>query len=321
VKAVVVRRFGGPEVLALEDVREPQPAAGEVRIRVALAGVNFTDAERRAGLNPEVALPWIPGTEAAGVVDAAGPEADASLIGRRVAAITGSCYAEATLARVDQLMPLPDAVGWEAGAAFAVQGLTAYHLLHTAARVRSGESVLVHAAAGGVGSWCVQLARQAGARVFGACSTADKAGIARALGADEAFVYGPGLAAALRERTGGRGVDVVLDSVGRDTQEASLAALAPFGRLVHYGTASGRPAPIDVEDLYERSLQVGAYWLRTVHPPEAVRRAVAALLEGLADGSLRAPALTVVPLADAAAAHQALESRQTHGKILLRAFS
>lgn len=126
------------------------------------------------------------------------------------------------------------------------------------------------------------------------------------------------LVPSLRERTGGRGVDVVLDSVGRDTQEASLAVLAPFGRLVHFGTSSGYPAPIDIEDLYERSLQVSAYWLRTPHPPAVARQAAAKLLDGIANGSLRVPVATVFSLAQAAEAHRALESRQTHGKLLLR---
>jgi NADPH2:quinone reductase len=215
-------------------------------------------------------------------------------------------------------MPLPDALTWEQAAAFPIQGLTAHHALHTAARLRTGESVLVHAAAGGVGQWCVQLAVRAGARVFGTCSTPRKIEIVRGLGAEDAFLYGPGVVASLRERTGGRGVDVVLDSVGRDTQKTSLEALAPFGRLVHYGSASGDPRPVDIDDLYDKSIQVGAFWLRTPPPPGSARAAVSALVEGLASGSLRTPEITVFPLAEAAEAHRALESRGTQGKLLLR---
>jgi NADPH2:quinone reductase len=162
----------------------------------------------------------------------------------------------------------------------------------------------------------VQLARRAGARVFGTCSSAAKAETVRSLGAEGAFEYATAMDALLA-RTDGRGVDVVLDSVGRDTEPISRAVLAPFGRLVYFGTASGPPAPIDVEDLYERSIQVGAFWLRTPLPPDVARAAADDLLDGLAHGTLRAPTATVHPLEDAAAAHAALESRRTQGKLLL----
>jgi NADPH2:quinone reductase len=314
---MVVRRHGGPEELALELMDEPEPAAGDVRIRVARAGVNFSDTERRSGRHPDRRLPFVPGLEAAGVVDKAGSAIHAGLVGRRVAVLAEACYAEATTARVADLMHLPDSVAWDQAAAFPIQGLTAYHALHTVARVRAGEIVLVHAAAGGVGHWLVQLAVQAGARVFGTCSTPAKAETVRGLGAT-AFLYGPDVLPAVLEATGGRGADVVLDSVGRDTQETSLAVLAPFGRLVHFGTASGPPAPFDVEDLYEKSIQVGAYWLRTPLPAGAARAAVQALIDGLARGTLHAAVASVLPLERAAEAHAALESRQTQGKLLLR---
>jgi NADPH2:quinone reductase len=316
-KAIVVRRTGGPEVLGLEDWPVPEPGRGQVRIRVVMVGVNFTDTEGRRGLSPKT-LPWIPGTEAAGVVEALGEGVDRSWLGLRVATTSRPSYAEAILAGTNDLIPLPDAISWEQAAAFPIQGLTAFHLLHSAARLRAGESVLVHAAGGGVGSWCVQLAAQAGARVFGVCSTTAKAEAARALGAEDAFLYGPAMAEQVRERTAGRGVDVVLDSVGRDTQQASLAVLAPFGRLIHFGTASGPPALVDVESLYDRSIQVGAYWLLTPHSPEAVRAGRATLLRGLADGSLRVSVTGIYPLAQAAVAHRALELRGTQGKLLLR---
>jgi NADPH:quinone reductase len=318
VKAIVVSRHGGPEVLVLQPVPEPQPGPGQARIRVAIAGVNFTDTERRRGLHARKDLPWIPGIEVAGVVEAIGDGVDPSLLGRRVAAITESGYAEKNVVEAADLMLLPDALTWEQAAAFPIQGLTAHHVLHTAARLRSGESVLVHAAAGGVGQWCVRLAAKAGARVFGTCSTPRKVEIVRALGAEEAFLYGPDVVAALRERTGGRGVDVVLDAVGRDTQKTSLEALAPFGRLVHFGSASGAPEPVNVDDLYEKSIHVGAFWLRTPQPPDVAQAAVRALLEGLVSGSLRAPPTTELPLAAAADAHRVLESRGTEGKLLLR---
>jgi NADPH2:quinone reductase len=235
-----------------------------------------------------------------------------------VAVIAQACYAETAIARVAGLFPLPDAITWDQAAAFPIQGLTAYHALHQAARVRPGETVLVHAAAGGVGQWCVKLAALAGARVLGTCSTPGKVDVVRALGAADAFLYGPGVLPGVLERTAGRGVDVVIDSVGRDTQATSLAALAPFGRLVHIGTASGRPAPIDAEDLYDRSLQVGAFWLNTPVDPDVRQAAARTLLEGLERGTLRAPSVTVHALEQAALAHAALESRGTQGKLLLR---
>jgi NADPH2:quinone reductase len=318
VRAIVVRRHGGPEVLVVEEAPEPQPGPGQVRIRVAMAGVNFTDTERRQGRHALKGLPWIPGIEVAGVVEAIGDGVDPSLLDRRVAAITESGYAEKTVAEAADLMLLPEALTWQQAAAFPIQGLTAYHLLHTAARLRAGESVLVHAAAGGVGQWCVQLAVRAGARVFGTVSTRRKVEIVRALGAEDAFLYGPDVVPSLRDRTGGRGVDVVLDAVGRDTQKTSVEALAPFGRLVHFGSASGDPELVNVDDLYDKSIQVGAFWLRTPQPPAVAQAAVSALLDGLVRGSLRTPETREFPLTDAAEAHRALESRDTEGKLLLR---
>lgn len=313
-----MRRHGPPEELRVEEGPAPGPGPGEALVRVARAGVNFTDTERRSGRHHDRRLPFVPGIEASGTVEATGSAGDGHWVGRRVAVMADACYAEAVVVRVVDLLPIPDAVTFDQGAAFPIQGLTAYHALHTAARVRAGESVLVHAAAGGVGQWCVQLARAAGARVLGTASSEDKRAAVRALGADDALPYGPDLAAAVRERTGGRGVDVVLDSVGRDTQAASLAALAPFGRLVHFGTASGPPAPVDVEDLYDRSISVGAFWLRTPLPADVAADAARAILGGLERRTLRTPAVTLFALGDAAAAHAALESRATQGKLLLR---
>jgi NADPH2:quinone reductase len=240
--------------------------------------------------------------------------------GDRVAYAGGApgSYAQVRVMAADRLLRLPAGIDDRQAAAMMLKGMTVRYLVRKTYPVKAGETVLVHAAAGGVGSWCVQLAARAGARVFGACSSAAKVAAARALGAEDAFVYGRDLAERIRARTGGRGVDVVLDSVGRDTEEASLAALAPFGRLIFFGTASGPPALVDVERLYDSSIQVGAYWLLTPHPPEAMRAATATLLGGLADGSLRLPITGVYPLAEAAAAHRALESRASQGKLLLR---
>jgi len=316
-KAIVVRELGGPEVLRLEEVARPHPGPGEVVLRVHASGVNFSDTERRRGVYLAVDLPWIPGGEAAGVVVGVGEGVDEDLLGRRVAALGSATYAELMIAQAEALIPLPDEVSFEQGAAFPIQGLTAYHTVLTLGRVRPGATVLVHAAAGGVGLLAIQIARRAGARVLGTVSSAAKAALVIEAGADEALAYGPDLAGMVRERTGGHGVDLVLDSVGLATQAASLAMLAPFGHLVHFGSASGSPAPVDPEDLYERSLTVSAYWLRTAHPRELMRRAVGDLLGWIVDGSLRLPISRVLPLAEAAEAHRALEARETHGKLLL----
>lgn len=318
-KAVRYHHTGGPEVLGLEDVPLPAPGPGEVRVRVRAAGVNFADTERRRGLyEVDVPLPRVLGSEAAGVVDAVGPGVDAQLLGRRVVAWTREAYAEACLAPLERTVALPDALDFARAAALPVQGLTAWHLLHTHARVRAGARVLVHSAAGGVGLLLVQLARGAGAHVLAAASTRDKCALAREHGAHASHAYGEGeLAAWVRAQTGGEGADLVLDAVGRDTWAASLAALAPFGHLVSYGSASGSPPPVDVEALFARSLSVSAYWLVTPHPPGAHRRALEHLVHEAARGALRVTVGLALPLAQAPEAHRRLEARATVGKVVL----
>lgn len=313
----MVHALGGPEVLTLGERTRPEPAAGQVRVRVHAAGVNFADTEKRRGLYMQVELPWTPGHEGAGIVEALGADVDARWLGRRVAFLGQATCAEHALAEAELLVELPAGVSDEQAAALPVQGLTAYHLLFTVGRVRAGERVLVHAAAGGVGLLAVQLARRAGARVWGSVSSAAKATLVRAVGADGAFEYGA-LEAGLRAATQGLGMDLVLDSVGRDTQAMSLALLAPFGRLIHFGTASGAPQPVDPDALYERSLSVGAYWLRTAHPASLQRQALADLVAWMADGSLRLPALEVLDWTRIRETHARLETRASVGKLVLR---
>jgi NADPH2:quinone reductase len=315
---VLVHKLGGPEVLTHGQCPLPEPDRGQVRVRVRAAGINFADTEKRRGLYMAVDLPWIPGHEGAGVVEALGLDVEAHWLGRRVVFLGQATYAQQALADVDTLVELPDALSYEQAAALPVQGLTAYHLLFTVGRVRPGERVLVHAAAGGVGLLAVQLARRAGARVWGSVSSEVKVPLVRALQPDGVFLYGPALEAGIRAATDGAGVDLVLDSVGLDTQAQSLALLAPFGRLIHFGTASGAPRPLDPDRLYERSLAVGAYWLRTPHPPELQRQALANLVAWLADGSLCLPALEVLDWQHVSDAHARLETRRTMGKLVLR---
>lgn len=319
-KAIRYHQVGGPEVLRLEEVPEPVPGPGEVRIRVRAAGVNFADTERRRGLyDASVPLPRILGSEAAGVVESVGPGVDTAWLGRRVVALTTRSYAELATAPEQELLVLPERVSFEEGAGLLVQGLTAWHLIHTMGHLSSGQSVLIHAAAGGVGLLAVQLAKAVGARVLGTVSTQEKARLAKELGADDVILYSEGnVAGQVRTLTGGRGVDLVLDSVGANTWQSSLDSLAVFGHLVSYGSASGSPPRVDVEFLYEKSLKVSAYWLRTAHPPELQRHAREALRAELAEGRLQVRTGLVLNLAEAAEAHRQLEGRGTVGKVVLR---
>ncbi|RKH72642.1 quinone oxidoreductase [Corallococcus interemptor] len=318
-KAIRYHQLGGPEVLRWEDAPEPVPGPGQVLLRVHAAGVNFADTERRRGLyDAQVPLPRILGSEAAGVVRAVGPGVDASWVGRRVVALTKQAYAEAALAPVEQLLVLPPEVSFEEAAALLVQGLTAYHVVHTVGRVEAGQTVLIHAAAGGVGLLAVQLAKAAGARVIGTVSGEAKAKLARDVGADDVIRYDrEDVAASVRELTGGRGVERVLDSVGASTWQASLDALAPFGHLVSYGNASGHPPHVEVESLYAKSLTVSAYWLHTPTPPEVQRKAREALLAEVVAKRLRLVVGLSLPLSRAEEAHRQLEGRGTVGKVVL----
>ncbi len=319
-KAIRYHEVGGPEVLRLDDVPEPVPGPGEVRIQVRAAGVNFADTERRRGLyDTQVPLPRILGSEAAGVVESVGPGVDPKWVGRRVVALARGSYAQLVTASEKELLELPEQVSFEEAAGLLVQGLTAWHLVHTMGRLSKGQSVLIHAAAGGVGLLAVQLAKAVGARVIGTVSNDAKARLAKELGADDVVLYGlEDVAAQVKALTAGRGVDLVLDSVGASTWAASLESLAPFGHLVSYGNASGNPPPVDVESLYAKSAKVSAYWLHTPHPPELQRQAREALGAELAAGRLQVRLGLAVDWREAAEAHRQLESRGTVGKVVLR---
>jgi NADPH2:quinone reductase len=323
-RAIIATELGEPEVLRLAEAERPVPGSGQVLVRVYAAGVNFSDTERRRGVYRRPELPWIPGTEGAGVVEEAGTSIDPGWIGERVAfwamppAVSGS-YAEYAVAPESSLFRLGDRLGrlsFEQGAALPQQGLTAYGVVHLGARIEAGQTVLIHAAGGGVGLLAMQLARQAGARVLGTVSSERKAEAVLAAGG-EPMAYGPDLLDRMLRATGGEGVDVVLDSVGRATQEVSLAVLAPFGHLVNYGDASGPPPPIDPDRLYERSLKISSYTLNVDYRPERWAAIRKDLLRSVEEGRLRLNVSTVLPLAAAAEAHRLIESRQSVGKIVL----
>ncbi len=320
-RAIVVRELGAPEVLALEEVPVPVPAAGQVLVKLVATGVNFSETERRRGTYMRPTLPWIPGSEGAGVVARVGPGVDPSIVGGRVAfwamppAVSGT-YAEFAVTPADSLFRLDPRVSFEQAAALPLQGLTAYLLVYRAAELRAGQTVLIHAAGGGLGLIATQLCRRLGARVLGTVSNAAKRAAVIDAGG-EPFEYGEDLAARVHAATEGRGVDLVLDSIGIATQPVSLSVLAPFGRLIHYGDASGAPRPIDLETLYDRSIQVGAFGLNLDHAPGIATQARRDLVQWTADGSLRLTIAAALPLAAAAEAHRRLESRQTAGKLLL----
>jgi NADPH2:quinone reductase len=313
VRAIQVTRFGGPEVLDLVELEAPVPRGDQVLIDVSASGVNFADTHQAANdyLAPQ-RLPLVPGAEAAGRTED----------GRRVVALVGSGgYAEQALAHPSTVFALPDTVDDTTALAFVLQGATAWHMLRTSARLAPGESVVVHAAAGGVGCLAVQLARELGAeRVIATASSADKRDLARDVGADIAIDPGvDDLAAALQEANNGRPVDIVLEMTGGSVFDMSLAALAPFGRLVTYGMA-GRvpPSPVDPRRLMATSRAVIGFWLmHALSLPGGLRPAMEEMLDLHAAGRLRALHGGSYPLSDARRAHEDMRARRTHGKITL----
>jgi NADPH2:quinone reductase len=314
--------IGGPEVLKLEDVEKPRPESGEALVRIHVAGVNFADTLfRRGRYARQPQFPETPGFEAAGIVEEVGEGVRQALLGRRVTISGGRrCYAEYTVAPAGQLILLPDQLSFEDGAAFPVQSLTAYHMLYTMDHVKPGMSVLVHAAAGGVGLQAIQMAKQAGARVFGTASSDEKAKLAREMGADEVILYNKeDFVERVKELTQGRGADLVLDSVGKATFAGSLKCLAPFGHVIVYGIASGPPESVNVmRTLFERSLKVSAFYLYTVSQcPEVAREGLQRVMNWIAEGTLKMVIGLKLPLERAGEAHRIMEGRGTVGKTLL----
>ena len=318
-RAIRIHATGGPEQLVLDDIDPPAPGAGEALVSLERAGVNFVDVYLRSGLYPLGPLPARLGREGAGTVAAVGDGVDARLVGRRVAVfdVHGS-YAEAVAVPADRLLPLPDALSFEVGAALPIQGMTAHVLVHTIGAVSPGDSVLVHAAAGGVGLLAVQLARRAGATVLGTCSTPEKAERARAAGCHHPILYTEiDFAAEALRATGGRGVDLVLDSVGRTTFSGSVQATRMRGTLVVFGQSSGSIEPFSPRPvLGSRTLVAASIFDYSRDPAELAARwrEVSGLT---ARGELAVAIDGVFPLAEAAAAHRRLESRATSGKLLL----
>ncbi len=312
-RAIQQQEFGGPEVLELVDLPTPEPGEGEVLIRVTRAGLNFADTHQRTNSYlAKASLPLVPGAEVAGVREDTG---------ERVVALVGTGgYAQYATAPAAMTFPIPDGLDDATALAILLQGLTAWHLYQTCARIGEGESVVVHAAAGGVGSLAVQLGHPMGAgRVIASASTPEKRDLAVELGADVAVDAGPeGMKERLEEANGGRKVDIVFEMAGGEVFDQSLAALAPFGRLVAYGIASGQPNTIDQGSLMRRSRAVVGFWLmHCMGRPEMVDGPLADLFARAARGELHAVVGATYPLADAARAQEDLAGRRTTGKVML----
>ncbi|MDI1476958.1 quinone oxidoreductase [Polyangium sp. y55x31] len=319
-RAIAVSTPGGREVLSLAEIDTPAPGPGQARVRVEAAGVNYIDVYQRTGLY-KMPLPGRLGLEGAGVVEAVGPEVTSIAPGQRVAwaSVPGS-YASHVIAPVDKLVVVPDGVDTKTAAAVMLQGMTAQYLATSTFALGPGDTCIVHAAAGGVGLILCQLADHAGAFVFGTVSTAEKAALARAAGADEVILYREvDFAAEARRHTNGAGVDVVYDSVGKDTFDRSLGALKRRGMLVLYGQSSGPVGPFDPQRLsaagsvFLTRPSLGDY---TATREELAARA-AQLFARIAEGTLSVRIHAELPLADAGEAHRRLEGRETTGKLLL----
>jgi NADPH2:quinone reductase len=319
-KAIQMTKTGGPEVMELREAPMPEPGPGQVLVKIEAAGVNFVDVYLREGRYP-AKLPSIPGQEAAGVVAALGPEVTGFKVGDRVAwcHVLGA-YAEYAAVPVSMLIAIPDGVTMQQGAAALLQGMTAHYLSHSTYAIKTGDMVLIHAGAGGVGLLLIQMAKRLGARVLTTVSTDAKAALARGAGADEVILYTQeDFAARTRELTKGEGVAVVYDSVGMTTFDGSLACLQPRGLMALYGGSSGAVPPFDLIQLSQRgSLYITRPTLKdyTATREELERRA-GEVLGWVADGSLKLRIEHTYPLAEAAQAHRDLEGRQTTGKLLL----
>ena len=319
-QAIRIHQFGGPEVLRLEDVPVPEPGPGEALIRVEATGINYVDVYHRTGLYPGQ-LPLTLGREAAGTVERIGAGVTTCRPGDRVVseAVRGG-YAQYALAAAERLVPVPDGVTSRQAAAALLQGMTAHYLAYTTYRLAPGDTCLVHAAAGGTGLLLCQIASRIGARVIGTVSTEDKAALARQAGAHEVILYSKtDFLSEVRRLTGGAGVQVVYDSVGRTTFLRSLDCLARRGMLVLFGQSSGPVEPFDPQLLNAK----GSLFLTrptlahyTATRAELLARA-GEVLQWMAEGTLEVRIGHDFPLAEAAEAQREIEARRTTGKVLL----
>jgi NADPH:quinone reductase len=319
-KALRIHKYGGPEVLTLEEIPVPEPKAGEARVKIEAIGVNYIDIYQRTGLYP-VKTPFTLGTEGAGIVDAAGPDVTEVKIGDRVgyAMIPGS-YAEYAIVPAARLVTIPSNIEARSAAALMLQGMTAHYLTHSTYALKQGDTALIHAAAGGAGLLLIQIAKQLGATVIGTVSTEAKAKLAKEAGADHVILYTQAdFLAEVKKLTDGRGLDVVYDSVGQTTFDKSLDCLRPRGYLVLFGQSSGPVPPFDPGKLAAK----GSLFLTrpslahyTLERAELLQRAND-IFNWTAAGKLKVRIDKTFPMAEAAEAHRQMEGRKTTGKVLL----
>lgn len=318
-QAIQITQTGSADVLVLQEVSKPIVRKGEVLVRMKSAGVNFIDIYMRKGDFP-VPLPFIPGMEGAGIVEEIAPDVTDVRPGDRVAYVgkLGS-YAQYATVPAAQLIPLPDSMDFDHGAAFALQGMTALYLVEDLHPIKPGDEVLVHAAAGGMGLLLVQWLKHKGARVIGTVSSAEKAAIAKQAGADEVILYTQqDFVAETLRLTGGKGAHYIIDGVGKDTLTKDLKAVRARGAIAYYGLASGQPEPIDAGQLQNKSICLcGGNLMNYLAPREELMRRASQVLWALKDGWLQLNIGKVYPLAEAAEAHRLLESRASTGKLIL----
>ena len=319
-RVIRIHEHGGPEVMRLEEQDVPEPGWGEVRVMLKAVGVNFVDIYQRSG-QYRTDLPFIPGSEGGGIVDALGPNVETAATGDVVAyAMTPGAYADYAIVPAWKLVPIPVGIDLMTATAAILQGMTAHYLSHDTYPIRPGDTVLIHAAAGGVGLLLVQMAKLRGARVIGTVSTQEKAAAARAAGADDVIRYTEqDFEHEVKRITSERGVDAVYDSVGRDTFMKSINCLRPRGMLVLYGQSSGRVEPFDPQILNQQGSlfltrpSLGHY---TLSRAEILKRAND-IFEWMAEGRLTVRIDKTFPLEGAAEAHNYLEDRRSIGKVML----
>jgi NADPH2:quinone reductase len=317
-KAMRIHKFGGPEVLHCDEIAPPEPGENQALIRIKAAGVNFIDVYQRTGAY-KMDLPFTSGVEAAGIIEKTGPGVGLTPGTRVTCTMSSGANAEFAVVPAARLVPIPDAVDFDSAAAVLFQGMTAHYLSQTTFPAKAGDIALVHAGAGGTGLLLIQMLKAKGTTVFTTVSTKEKAAFAKEAGADEAILYkNENFVPRVKELTGGKGANVVYDSVGLATYQGSLDVLRPRGMLVLFGQSSGKVPPLDLSLLSERSLFLTRPSLahHTAEKREFLERAEQ-VLGWVRDGSLRVRIERYYPLTKLAQAHRDLESRVTSGKLLI----
>lgn len=319
-KAIQIDRLGGPEVMELRDVTKPELKPGTVLVKNAVIAVNFGDLFFTEGTYlVKPVFPDTPGMEAAGFIDEVAPDVKGLKPGTRVAYIGMGSYAEYTRIRANRVIPIPDELPFEEAAAFPIAVLTAWHMINTCHRTIPGQVVIVHSAAGGVGIAAVQLAKAVGARVIGTVSSDAKMDLVRQFGADEVINYEThDFAKEALRLTDNRGVDLILDAVGKPTFDKGLSCLAMFGHLILYGRAGGAPDKLDPMSLFSKALKVSGWAIPMVYSHHAIhQRGLEDVFRLSREGKLKVPVGRKFALAQAVEAHRFLQSRQSVGKLLL----